>query len=85
MAENLITLDFLAAQQQRILKKWVDAFRDERHPRRHAAHERRYRRLAAMAQRQDRATKTLLELDLLTDQQNRFGDRLRRLEAMQER
>jgi hypothetical protein len=42
--------------------------------------------LAAMAQRQDRATKAVLErLDLLTDQQNRVGDRLRRLEAMQER
>ena len=87
MAETLVTLDFLAAQQQRILDEMV-SMRSEMGALRG---DMRLMKdditvLAAMAQRQDRATKTVLErLDLLTDQQNRFGDRLRHLEAMQER
>jgi len=87
MAETLVTLDFLAAQQQRILDEMV-SMRSEMGALRG---DMRLMKdditvLAAMAQRQDRATKTVLErLDLLTYQQTRFGDRLRRLEAMQER
>ena len=87
MAETLVTLDFLAAQQQRILDEMV-SMRSEMGALRGdmLLMKDDITVLAAMAQRQDRATKTVLErLDLLTDQQNRFGDRLRRLEAMQER
>jgi hypothetical protein len=87
MAETPVTLDFLAAQQQRILDEMA-SMRSEMSGLRG---DMRLMKdditvLAAMAQRQDRATKAVLErLDLLTDQQNRVGDRLRRLEAMQER
>ena len=86
MAEDRITLDFLAVQQQRLLEE-IGLMRTEMSAIRG---DMRLMKddigvLAAMAQRQDRATKTLLErIDLLAEQQNRVGDRLRRLEGMQE-
>ena len=86
MAEDRTTLDFLAVQQQRLLEG-MGLMRTEMSTIRG---DMRLMKddigvLAAMAQRQDRATKTLLErIDLLAEQQNRVGDRLRRLEGMQE-
>ena len=86
MAEDRITLDFLAVQQQRLLEEMglmrseMSAIRGDMRLMKDDIGV-----LAAMAQRQDRATKTLLErIDLLAEQQNRVGDRLRRLEGMQE-
>ena len=86
MAEDRITLDLLAVQQQRLLEETglmrteMSAIRGDMRLMKDDIGV-----LAAMAQRQDRATKTLLErIDLLAEQQNRVGDRLRRLERMQE-
>lgn len=86
MAGSPITLDFLAAQQQRILDELatvrtqmttlqtdVSLIKDD------------IGVLSAMAQRQDRATKALLELvNTLAQQQNRFEERLRRIEEAQQ-
>ena len=86
MAEDRITLDFLAVQQQRLLEE-MGLMRSEMSA---IGGDMQLMKddigvLAAMAQRQDRATKTLLErIDLLAEQQNRVGDRLHRLEGMQE-
>jgi hypothetical protein len=86
MAEDRITLDFLAVQQQRLLEE-MGLMRSEMSA---IGGDMRLMKddigvLAAMAQRQDRATKTLLErIDLLAEQQNRVGDRLHRFEGMQE-
>ena len=86
MAEDRITLDFLAVQQQRLLEE-MGLMRSEMSA---IGGDMQLMKddigvLAAMAQRQDRATKTLLErIDLLAEQQNRVGDRLYRLEGMQE-
>jgi hypothetical protein len=86
MAEDRITLDFLAVQQQRLLEEMglmrteMSAIRGDMRLMKDDIGV-----LAAMAQRQDGATKTLLDrIDLLAEQQNRVGDRLRRLEGMQE-
>jgi hypothetical protein len=76
MAETPVTLDFLAAQQQRILDEMASMRADIRLIRDDIGV------LSAMAMRQDRATKTLVErIDWLTE---RFGERLRRLEERQE-
>ncbi len=76
MAETPVTLDFLATQQQRILDEMSTIRADIRLMKDDIGV------LSAMAIRQDRATKTVIErLDWLTE---RFGDRLRRLEEQQE-
>jgi len=76
MADNPITLDFLAAQQQRILEEMGSMRADIRLMKDDIGG------LSAMAIRQDRATKTIIErLDWLTE---RFGERLRRLEERQD-
>jgi hypothetical protein len=83
MAESPVTLDFLAAQQQRILDE-MSAIRVEMSTIRGDILMMKddISVLSAMAIRQDRATKTVIErLDLLT---GRFGERLRRLEEQQE-
>jgi hypothetical protein len=74
MSDNPITLEFLGRQQQRLLDDFavmrgdIALMKDD------------ITVLAAMAQRQDRATKTILErLDGIAE---RFG-RLRRLEEPQ--
>jgi hypothetical protein len=76
VAETTITLDFIAAQQQRILDEMTTIRADIRMMKDDI------NVLSAMAIRQDRATKTVIErLDWLTE---RFGERLRRLEEQQE-
>lgn len=77
MSDNPVTLEFLGRQQQRLLDDFavmrgdIALMKDD------------ITVLAAMAQRQDRATKTILErLDGIAD---RFGERLRRLEEPQPR
>ena len=86
MAASRITLDFLAAQQRTILDEMavmrtemaavrtdIGLIKDD------------IGVLAAMAQRQDRATKAVLDLvNNLTRQQNRPHDRLRQLEEREE-
>ena len=76
MDDTPVTLDFLAAQQQRILDEMGSMRADLRLMKDDIGV------LSAMAIRQDRATKTVIErLDWLTE---RFGERLRRLEEQQE-
>ena len=82
MSDHPITLDFLARQQQKLLEEMVAMRNDVASVRGDIALIKDdITVLAAMAQRQDRATKTLLErIETLTAQQGRFNERLRRLE-----
>ncbi len=85
MAETAITLDFLTAQQRASLDE-IALSRTEMAAIRSdvALIKDDIAVLTAMAERQDRATKTVLNLvQALAEQQTRCNDRLRRLEERQ--